>query len=174
MHTPQYTQTRNLKRAAHQRRERRTHWDPILAGRSADWHLGFPAQRSPRSPTSSVPNSAYRELSSPAKDSRGSVPPSFGRERPRLQIHPRSPPPLFLGEAGRCHRPGGRRAGGHYLFKDAVMSYLDVRRRVGDCLKHPRLVRKGREGPRTNLGGRNLSHPEYDTGETVRGEGGGG
>lgn len=67
----------------------------------------------------------------------------------------------------------GEGVGGHYLFKDAVMSYLDVRRCVWDCLKHPRLVRKGREGPRTNLGRRNLSHRQYHTGETV-GEWGGG
>lgn len=58
----------------------------------------------------------------------------------------------------------GSRGTGHYLFKDAVMSYLDVRRRVGDCLKHPRLVRKGREGPRTNLGRRNLDHPRAEHG----------
>lgn len=52
---------------------------------------------------------------------------------------------------------GGGELGAHYLFKDAVMSYLDVRRRVRDCLKHPALVRKGWEGSRTNLGGRNFS-----------------
>ena len=59
--------------------------------------------------------------------------------------------------------------GGHYLFKDAVMSYLDVRRCVRDCLKHPGLVRKGQEGPRTNLCGRNLSHWRVEQGESVVG-----
>ena len=59
--------------------------------------------------------------------------------------------------------------GGHYLFKDAVMSYLDVRRRVRDCLKHPGLVRKGQEGPRTNLCGRNISHCRVEQGESLWG-----
>ena len=58
----------------------------------------------------------------------------------------------------------GGEVGGHYLFKDAVMSYLDVRRRVRDCLEHSGLVRRCQEGPRTNLDGRNLSHPRVGDG----------
>lgn len=61
--------------------------------------------------------------------------------------------------------------GRHYLFKDAVKSYLDVRRCVGNCLKHPGLARKGREGPRTNLGRRNLSHPRVEHGRDGGGRG---
>lgn len=68
---------------------------------------------------------------------------------------------------GRRWRAGWGGGGGHYLFKDAVMSYLDVRRRVRDCLKHPGLVRNGQEGPRTNLCGRNLSHWRVAQGESL-------
>jgi hypothetical protein len=62
---------------------------------------------------------------------------------------------------------------GYYLFKDAVMSYLDVRRCVRDCLKHPALVRRGQEGPKTNLSGRNLVTQEWSKGEAAGWWGGG-
>lgn len=47
----------------------------------------------------------------------------------------------------RALRPsvGVSGARGHHLLEDAVRSYLDVRRRVRDGLKHPELVRKVRK-----------------------------
>ena len=88
--------------------------------------------------------------------------------RPSRAESAAAPPSLFPGRDGRDHGVvcvWGGEVGGHYLFKDAVMSYLDVRRRVRDCLEHSGLVRRCQEGPRTNLDGRNLSHPRVGDGE---------
>lgn len=88
--------------------------------------------------------------------------------RPSRAESAAAPPSLFPGRDGRDHGgvcAWGGEVGGHYLFKDAVMSYLDVRRRVRDCLEHSGLVRRCQEGPRTNLDGRNLSHPRVGDGE---------